>query len=62
MPLDELVEKIENSGLRPRVSPTGDRGRLRTAITQLDDRERQVLIWLAEGQDDNEIAGRLWIR
>jgi FixJ family two-component response regulator len=61
MPSDELVEKIESGSLRPQISPTGDRAQLRTAITGLHDRERQVLTWLAEGLDDNEIVVRLWI-
>ena len=54
MPVDDLVEKIEGGSLRPRISPTGDREQLKSAITQLDHRERQILTWLAEGQSDNE--------
>jgi DNA-binding NarL/FixJ family response regulator len=50
MPLDELVEKIEGGSLRPRISPTGDRARLKTAITQLDARERAILTLMAEGK------------
>jgi DNA-binding NarL/FixJ family response regulator len=61
MPLDELVEKIEGGSLRPRISPTGDRARLKTAITQLDARERAILTLMAEGESDAEIAETLWI-
>ena len=61
MPVDELVEKIESGDLRPRISPTGDRERLRTAIADLDERERQILTWLAEGESDGEIVLKLWI-
>jgi DNA-binding CsgD family transcriptional regulator len=57
----EFVEKIESGSLRPRISPTGDREQLKTAISQVDHRDRQILTWLAEGQSDDEIAQRLWI-
>lgn len=58
---EELAEKIENGSLRPRIAPTGSRERVQTAIKKLDDRDRQILTWLAEGLSEDEIVLRLWI-
>ena len=58
---EELAEKSENGSLRPRIAPTGSRERVQTAIEKLDDRDRQILTWLAEGLSDDEIVLRLWI-
>jgi DNA-binding CsgD family transcriptional regulator len=57
----DLVEGIESGSLRPRISPIGDGERLKGAITQLDDRARQILTWMAEGESDDEIVLKLWI-
>ena len=61
MALDELVARIESDSLRPRIGPTGDPARLKSAITQLDARERDMLTLVAERKSDSDIAKTLWV-
>jgi DNA-binding CsgD family transcriptional regulator len=57
----ELAEKIENGSLQPRIAPTGDAQNLTRRIAELEDGDRQMLTWVAQGLSDYEIAVETFI-
>jgi FixJ family two-component response regulator len=57
----ELAEKIEDGSLRPRIGPTGDAQTLTKRIAELGDRDREMLMRIAQGQSDYEIAEETWV-
>jgi DNA-binding NarL/FixJ family response regulator len=53
--------KIEDGSLRPRIAPTGDAQTLAKRIAELGDRDREILMRIAQGQSDYEIAEETWV-